>query len=204
MATKANLIIDQGADFSNEILLTDESGSPLDLSNYSVVSQIRKWYTSSNSVLFDSSIVNGAVVLTMNAETTSTLTSSRYLYDVVIINPANTVTRVVEGIITVNPSITKTVELKTYYTVLVGNVHGSFYTGDIVYQSNGTANVSGLVYDTNMPQTDIPNTMVLYVSNTNGAFVTTQDNSYRIYSTNSVSNSSSNASVIYVNYDIRL
>ena len=204
MATKANLIIDQGADFSNEILLTDESGTPLDLSNYHAVSQIRKWYTSSNSVMFDSSIVNGAVVLTMNAETSSTLTSGRYLYDVVIINPANTVTRVVEGIVTVNPSITKTVELKTYYTVLVANVNGAFFSGDIVYQSNGTANVSGLVYDTSIPQTDIPNTTILYIKNSNGAFVTTQDSSYRIYSTNSVSNSSSNASVVYVNYDIRL
>lgn len=200
MATKANLIIDQGADFSNEILLTDEDGQPLDLSNYTVVSQIRKWYSSSNSVSFDTSIVNGAIVLTMNAETTSTLTSSRYLYDAVIVNLANTVTRVVEGIVTVNPSVTKTTELHTYYTILVGNTHGSFFAGDTVYQSNGSANVHGVIYDTVIPQTDIPNNVVLYVSNSTGAFVTTSDSTYRIYS----ANTSANGSVIMVNTDIRL
>jgi hypothetical protein len=202
MATKANIIIDQGSDFSNEILLTDDDGIPLDLSSYTVTSQIRKWYGSSNSVNFNANVINGAVVLTLNADSTSSLSAGRYLYDVLLINPSNTITRVVEGIVTVNPSVTRTANVQTYYSVLVGNVHGSFYSGDTVYQSNGSANISGLVYNTETLSIDISNTMMVYISNATGAFVPTMDSSYRFYSTNTVSNTSSNGSVITVTTSI--
>ena len=198
MATKANITIDQGSEFSNEILLTDTDGTPLDLTSYAAASQIRKWYGASNSVSFDTSIVDGAIVLSLNVESTSSISAGRYLYDVVLINPSNTVTRVVEGMVTVNPSVTRLANVQTYYSVLVGNVHGLFYSGDTVYQSNGSANVSGLVYNAETLSIEISNTMMIYVSNATGAFVPSMDSSYRIYSTNSASNTSSNGSVITV------
>ena len=56
MATKANLVIDQGSTYSTTLNLTDENGDPLNLSGFTANSQIRKWYTSSNSTSFSTSI----------------------------------------------------------------------------------------------------------------------------------------------------
>ena len=105
MATKANIVIDQGTTFSTEISLTDDSGSPLDLSDFTGESQIRKWYTSSNSTPFTVTLSTGIVNLSLDANTTSILVAGRYVYDVVMTDGQGTVTRVVEGIVTVTPRV---------------------------------------------------------------------------------------------------
>ena len=56
MATKANLVIDQGTTYSTDITLTDDNGDPLILTTMVANSMIRKTYTSSNSVVFGTSI----------------------------------------------------------------------------------------------------------------------------------------------------
>jgi hypothetical protein len=107
MATKANINIDQGTDFTTEIDLSDESGNPLDLTAFTAESQIRRWYSSSNAINFDVSLSNGKVFLSMNSSITSTLTQQRYVYDVLLtLTSNNYVTRIVEGIVTVNPRVT--------------------------------------------------------------------------------------------------
>jgi hypothetical protein len=109
MATKANLVVDQGATFSAVLNLTDENSDPLLLSGYTANSQIRKWYTSSNAVTFATEIdANAATItLTLSANQTSSMTAGRYVYDVKLTdNAANTVSRVVEGIVTVTPKVT--------------------------------------------------------------------------------------------------
>jgi hypothetical protein len=109
MATKANLVIDQGSTFSTDLSLTDENGDPLDLDGYTANSQIRKWYTSSNaSAIFTTyiSVPNGTITLSLTSDQTSNLVSGRYVYDVEINNEV-TVSRVVEGIITVTPQVTR-------------------------------------------------------------------------------------------------
>lgn len=107
MATKANIVIDQGTTFNTEIYLTDESGNALDLSVYSANSQIRKWYTSSNSISFNVSLNSGTIFLSLTANTTASLEAGRYVYDVLLKDNANTITRVVEGIVTVTPRVTQ-------------------------------------------------------------------------------------------------
>ena len=42
MATKANLVIDQGATFSTDLNLTDDNGDILQLAGFHANSQIRK------------------------------------------------------------------------------------------------------------------------------------------------------------------
>jgi hypothetical protein len=107
MATKANLVIDQGATFSTTLNLQDEYGSPLDLEGYTANSQMRKWYTSSNaSATFTTGVANGVITLSLTANQTSNLTSGRYVYDVEI-NSGTTISRVVEGIVTVTPQVTR-------------------------------------------------------------------------------------------------
>lgn len=109
MATKANITIDQGSTFSTTLNLTDENGDILDLSGYTANSQIRKWYTSTNAITFSTSINTsaGTIELSLTANQTSTMTAGRYVYDVEITDSSNTISRIVEGIVTVTPEVTR-------------------------------------------------------------------------------------------------
>jgi hypothetical protein len=109
MATKANLFIDQGATYEVVLILTDENGDVLDLSNTTAASQIRKSYSSSLAAQFTTSInaLSGEVTLALTANQTGNLVAGRYLYDIELTDAANSVARIVEGIVTVNPQITR-------------------------------------------------------------------------------------------------
>lgn len=109
MATKANLVVDQGSTFSTDLTLTDENGDPLILDGYTANSQIRKWYTSSNAAAtFTTSVNNqiGSITLSLTANQTSNLVAGRYVYDVEI-SSGSEVSRIVEGIVTVTPQVTR-------------------------------------------------------------------------------------------------
>jgi hypothetical protein len=109
MATKANLVIDQGTTFSTDLSLTDENGDILNLIGYSANSQVRKWYTSSNAAAVFSTSINttsGVVTLSLTANQTSNLVAGRYVYDVEI-DDGSVISRIVEGIITVTPQVTR-------------------------------------------------------------------------------------------------
>lgn len=109
MATKANLVIDQGSTFSSDLTLTDENGDPLTLNGYTANSQIRKWYSSTNAAAtFTTSIntVSAVITLSLTANQTSSLVAGRYVYDVEISDGAE-VSRIVEGIVTVTPQVTR-------------------------------------------------------------------------------------------------
>lgn len=109
MATKANLFVDQGATFSTTVNLTDSDGNPIDLSGYTGAAQMRKSYTSSTSVAFVVTLdeLNGTITLGLTANTTANIAGGRYLYDVELTDSTNAVSRVFEGIVTVNPNITR-------------------------------------------------------------------------------------------------
>ena len=109
MAIKSNLVIDQGSSFSTLVTLVDSANSLIDLTGYSASSQIRKHYTSSNSQSFSVSLggANGTVTLSLTSTETSNLVAGRYVYDVEITSPGNLVTRIVEGIVTVTPEVSR-------------------------------------------------------------------------------------------------
>lgn len=108
MAQKLNLIIDQGSTFSTSFTVNDDAGSPIDFTGYSGSAQIRKHYTSTNAVSFTvSANSSGGVTLTLNSNSTANIEAGRYVYDVELIAPANTTSRVVEGIVTVTPQVTR-------------------------------------------------------------------------------------------------
>ena len=109
MATKANLVIDQGTTFSSDLFLTDENGDMLNLVGYSANAFIKKWYTSQTYVPFTTSIntTSGTITLSLDASVSANLQSGRYVYDVDLTQTStNAVSRVVEGIITVTPAVT--------------------------------------------------------------------------------------------------
>ena len=111
MATKLNLVIDQGATFSNSsIIAYDSSNTAIDFSGntYTIASKMRKFYTSTNAYTFTatSNSATGNITLTMTANTTANIVAGRYVYDVEITSNTGIVTRVKEGIVTVNPNAT--------------------------------------------------------------------------------------------------
>lgn len=109
MASKANLVIDQGSTYSVNLDLTDENGDVIDLTGYTANSQIRKWYTSlTSAATFTTSInaASGELTLSLTANQTSNLVAGRYVYDVEI-DQNGVISRIVEGIVTVTPQVTK-------------------------------------------------------------------------------------------------
>lgn len=107
MAVKANITIDQGTDFATSIDVTDDNGDPTDLSGFTGAAQMRKHYTSTNSYSFSVAVATGAVTLSMNSATTTSIPAGRYVYDCELTSSGNVVTRIVEGIVTVTPQVTR-------------------------------------------------------------------------------------------------
>jgi len=108
MATKLNLVIDQGATYSNtSIIAYDSSNNVMNLTDSSITAKIRKHYTSTNATSFTASgNSSGVITLSLTANSTANLTAGRYVYDVVATSNTGTVTRVKEGIVTVTPRAT--------------------------------------------------------------------------------------------------
>lgn len=108
MANKVNIVIDQGATFNTTYIIHSDADEPIDFTTYTANSQMRKSYSSSNSFTFDVSLYsNGGVTLSMSANTTSSITAGRYVYDVEVQDAAGVRSRVVEGIVTVTPQVTR-------------------------------------------------------------------------------------------------
>jgi hypothetical protein len=108
MARKLNLGIDQGADFTADVFVSDVNGDGLDLTGYTANAEMKHWYTSDNTIPFSvdmTNAANGYVLLTMNSATTMTLEHERYVYDLIVTDAANTVTRIIEGIVMVDPGV---------------------------------------------------------------------------------------------------
>ena len=108
MATTKNLEIDQGASFVTYHQYLDNDKIPISLANHTVASQMRRSFFSANATVITASIVdaaNGNIQLSLNSANTSNLVSGRYVYDVAVTSNVST-TRVLEGLITVNPRVT--------------------------------------------------------------------------------------------------
>lgn len=111
MASISNLYIDQGSTYSNIITVASSTGTALDLTNYTVASQIRKSYGSSTAYNFTASVYNaveGKVRLQLTSTESSAIPAGRYLYDIEITNTNTSAkTRILEGIVVVTPEITQ-------------------------------------------------------------------------------------------------
>lgn len=113
MAAYVELYIDQGATFNNVLNINDDmTNANINLSNYIVTSQMRRSYYSQNAsaniVCTVTDAANGTITMSLAAANTALIKPGRYLFDVKINNTSTlVVTRIVEGIMTVTPSISK-------------------------------------------------------------------------------------------------
>lgn len=110
MATVYNLAIDQGSDFTTTIQVNDDSGADRDLSGYLVRGQLRRSYGSTSNVQFSSNISgidSGEITIALSSATTANLKYGRYVYDIELYTGTGNVERILEGIVTVYPEVTK-------------------------------------------------------------------------------------------------
>ena len=124
MAIKANLTIDQGADFTATVDVKQADGQAFNLTNHTARGQMRKNFsTSTVTAAFVCTIPNptlGQITLklpnanvvdgtTITQVGTNSISPGRYLYDIEIEDNSSPaiVTRVVQGTITVTGGITR-------------------------------------------------------------------------------------------------
>jgi hypothetical protein len=112
MAAYVELYIDQGTTFNNIINLTDDvTNTPINISGYSISSQIRRSYysanISANITCAISNVANGEITMSMTSANTANIKAGRYVFDVKATDTSSVTSRILEGIITVTPQVTR-------------------------------------------------------------------------------------------------
>lgn len=113
-AVPINLLIEKGEDWEVTFNLRDEYGQYVNLSGYTVVAKMAKNYTSTQKYNLNPEIViatEGLIKLQMpNAGSnlitkTQDLDAGRYVYSIFVDSSTGKTEKVIEGIITVKPSV---------------------------------------------------------------------------------------------------
>lgn len=112
MAAYVELYMDQGTTFENTLTITDDvTNAVANITGYSFTSQMRRSYYSANAtanlVCTITDANNGVLVMSLAASNTASIKAGRYLFDLESINTLNNTNRILEGIITVTPGITR-------------------------------------------------------------------------------------------------
>ena len=111
MASLLNLQLDQGTTFSKQITVYGTDGTTVEnLTGASVSSQLRKNYTSTAYETINATIntpTSGIIVMSLTAAQTAALKPGRYVYDLELTKADTTISRIIEGVITIRPEVTK-------------------------------------------------------------------------------------------------
>lgn len=114
-AGRRDITIEQGATFTYNLIWKDSDGSPIDLTGYTARMQVRKNYNTSDTLL-DLTTENGAITLGGSlgtiavvgaADDTSAIDARTGVYDLELVSAGGTVTRLIEGKVTINPEVTR-------------------------------------------------------------------------------------------------
>ena len=113
MAARANYIIDQGANFSSTVTVKDSQGVALNLTGYTASANMALGHASTRTrtaltIEFASDRTTGEITISLTPTQTAALEEGRYVYDVEVTKTDDsTVTRVIQGIVTVSPNATR-------------------------------------------------------------------------------------------------
>ena len=115
MATISNLNIDAASDYSSTVTISsvasDGTETAFDLTNYTVAAEIRKTFASSTATAFTAAVnspsTDGKVTISLTDVQTIALDRGRFVWDMVVTSASGTKTRVLQGTVTVNPSVTR-------------------------------------------------------------------------------------------------
>jgi|TARA_B110000914_G_scaffold132279_1_gene115601 hypothetical protein len=109
MAGIANLTIDQGSNFTYDLEVTNSDGTDFDLTGFTMVAKMSKGYSSTYPrTVFTCTVsqpTEGVVTISLTADQTKSLKAGRHVFDVVATHSDSTVTRLLEGIVIVTPSV---------------------------------------------------------------------------------------------------
>ena len=107
----ANIVINGGADFNQTYDLADSNtNAAKNLANHTVASQMRKHAGAVGVTTFTTAIVNaaaGQVRIGLTTSQTAALDPGRYVYDLMLTAPDNSMTRVIEGMALVREGVTR-------------------------------------------------------------------------------------------------
>lgn len=119
MAQVRDLTVDRGSDVAIELHLVEEDNTPKNLTGFVAAGKIKKTYNTTDSdQIFDFSVSYGSplgagiINLLLDRAVTETMKPGRYVYDVELMNGDlsdvnTTVERILEGKLTVTPSVTR-------------------------------------------------------------------------------------------------
>lgn len=108
MSTRANIFIDQGTTFETQINLVNADGNPVDLSAYTILSQMRKTHASINAYSFSAtSNTAGVIVMSLSSNASAAIPAGRYVYDLLVTDTLGNATRIMEGQVTISPSVSR-------------------------------------------------------------------------------------------------
>lgn len=112
-ASTYNLLIEQGATFTLSLVWKDSEGDPVDLTGYSARMQVRPSVTSEDVLLSltdqDGIVLggDGSIVVQASATQTAAISSKRGAYDLELEDQDGTVTRLLQGVVTISPEVTR-------------------------------------------------------------------------------------------------
>ena len=107
-----NFTLEQGTTFIRSLTL-QENGAAMNLTGFSVASQMRSTHDSSTVVgTFACNVTNstgGVIQMGMSASTTGAIEEGMYVYDVEITNSggSGSIKRILQGKVTVTPEVTR-------------------------------------------------------------------------------------------------
>jgi hypothetical protein len=114
-AVRDDITVPQGAAWSRTWAITDPLGNPLNVDNWTVRAQIRyshddlpffEWNTAGGVGIGTASATGTDVTIHLSGAETPTWLFGSAVYDVVLRDPGGIPTRIVEGQLTLSPSIT--------------------------------------------------------------------------------------------------
>lgn len=107
MGSKANIYIDQGTDFRITLELFDGDDDDLVISTFNFYADLRKMYSSKRAAEFVVEKNENDITLVLEADVTATLKPGKYEYDVLMRKSSGEMSKIVEGLAIVIPTITE-------------------------------------------------------------------------------------------------
>jgi len=110
MVNYTDLQVDQGADFSKSMRMTNADGTPINVASYVFAGQLKySFFTanaSANLVITKTDATNGNISIILDRANTANLRAGQYVYDVTSIDSSNNKTRILQGNFNLNPGVT--------------------------------------------------------------------------------------------------
>lgn len=107
MSSQANIYIDQGTDFRLTIELFDEDDLDLPIDYYTFYADMKKLYSTTKAAEFEVQKANNDITLVLSSDVTSYLKEGKYQYDVLMKKPTGEISKIVNGLAFVIPTITE-------------------------------------------------------------------------------------------------